>query len=66
MLNPTNAAGLGSSTHPVTQQRINEDQAILEFPGKDPCCAERDWCTCFPSPAKVAYHMYVGVGSLQP
>lgn len=34
MLQPTNeSAGLASGPHPLTQ-RINEDQAILEFPGE--------------------------------
>lgn len=34
MLQPTNeSAGLASGPHPLTQ-RINEDQAIIEFPGE--------------------------------
>lgn len=33
MFQPTDASALASGPHPLTQ-RINEDQAVLEFPGK--------------------------------
>lgn len=43
MFQPTDASALVSGPHPLTQ-RINEDQAVLEFPGKMSVCSNADIC----------------------